>query len=127
MICLVKRAVFLSLYFSQCFTCSSSESGGSATVSAISANTTSYLPLRLTPAFSNSAYTALIDSLSSAKLLATCSLVASSLPNNSLATLITSSFLATAFTTAGLASNLTSFLRIASFANTFVTSASETT
>ena len=41
--------------------------------------------------------------------------------------MITSSFLATAFTTAGFASSLTSFLRNASFAKTFVTSASEVT
>ena len=41
--------------------------------------------------------------------------------------MITSSFLTTAFSTAGFASNLTSFLRIASLANTFVTSASEVT
>ena len=71
---------------------------------------TPYLPSRRTPAFSNSAYTALIELLSSSKLLAICSFVVSSLPSNSLATLITSSFLATAFSTAGLASILTSFL-----------------
>ncbi|WP_274460291.1 hypothetical protein [Gemella haemolysans] len=88
---------------------------------------TPYLPSRRTPAFSNSEYTALIEFPSSSRLLAICSFVVSSLPSNSLATLITSSFLATAFSTAGFASNLTSFLRIASLASTFVTSASEVT
>ena len=88
---------------------------------------TPYLPSRRTPAFSNSAYTALIELLSSSKLLAICSFVTLSLPSKLLATLITSSFLTTAFSTAGLASILTSFLRIASLASTFVTSASEVT
>ena len=41
--------------------------------------------------------------------------------------MITSSFFVTAFSTAGFASILTSFLRIASLASTFVTSASEVT
>ena len=93
----------------------------------MSANTTSNLPLRLAPAFSNSAYTSLIELLNSSKLLAICSLVTLSLPSKLLATLITSSFFATTFSTAGFASILTSFLRIASLASTLVTSASEVT
>jgi len=65
--------------------------------------------------------------LNFAKLLAICSFVTLSLPSKLLATLITSSFLTTAFSTTGLASILTSFLRIASLASTLVTSASEVT
>ena len=127
LICFVKRSVFLSAYFFQWFACSSSESGGSATVSAISANTTSNLPLRLAPAFSNSAYTALIELLNSSKLLAICSFVALSLPSNSLATFRASSFLTTAFSTAGFASTFKSFLLNSVLATLLVTSASEAT
>ena len=122
-----KRSVFFSLYFFQWSACSSWVNGASLTFSATSANTTSNLPLRLAPAFSNSAYTALIELLNSSKLLAICSLVTLSLPSKLLATLITSSFFATAFSTAGFASILISFLRIASLASTLVTSASEVT
>ena len=121
------RSVFFSAYFFQWLSCSSLDNGASSTFSATSANTTSNLPLRLAPAFSNSAYTALIELLNSSKLLAICSLVTLSLPSKLLATLITSSFFATAFSTAGFASILTSFLRIASLASTLVTSASEVT
>ena len=127
LICLVNLSVFLSAYFFQWLICSSSESGGSATVSATSANTTSNLPLRLAPAFSNSAYTALIELLNSSKLLAICSFVALSFPNNSLATFRASSFLTTAFSTAGFASTFKSFLLNSVLASLLVTSASEAT
>ena len=65
--------------------------------------------------------------LNSAKLLAICSVVALSFPNNSLASFKASSFFTTAACTAGFASTFKSFLANSVLASVFVTSASEAT
>ena len=69
----------------------------------------------------------MIELLNSAKLLAICSVVALSFPNNSLATFNASSFLTTAACTAGFASTFKSFLLNSVSASVLVTSASEAT